>query len=137
MIGQLYINDKDAFATWNACLEDGSYGKLQTPAGNKEYAENKSRSQHGKQPYRNMQRKEDRDVILVFCINAQNRDVFLIKYEELVNELDSGLVLFRVPALKKVYKLDAMSYQELSYYDRIGKIAIKFNEANPKDRIQL
>lgn len=24
MIGQLYINDKDAFATWGAYLEEGS-----------------------------------------------------------------------------------------------------------------
>lgn len=137
MIGQLYINDKDAFTTWGVVLDEGSFAKLLTPAANKEYASNQKRSQHGKQVFRTMPRKEDRDVIITFAIAANSEDDFISKYEIFINEIDSGLILLRVPSLKKVFKLDAKSYQELSYYGYIGKIAVNFNEPNPKDRIQL
>lgn len=137
MIGQLYINDKDAFATWGAYLEEGSDNVLLLPASNKEYASNNARSQHGKQVFRRTTRKSDRDVILYFCIVASNRDEYLQKYEAFVDELDSSMVTMKVPSLKKVYKLDALSYQDLSFFDYIGKFAVKFNEPNPKDRISL
>lgn len=137
MIGQLYINNKDAFATWGAYLEDGSENTLLLPASNKEYASNNARSQHGKQVFRNAPRKDERDVIVYFCISASTKDEFLQKYEAFVDELDAGMVTFKVSYLKKVYKLDAVSYQELSYYEFIGKFAVKFNEPNPKDRTSL
>lgn len=137
MIGELYINDKDAFTTYGVFLEEGSDARLLLPAANKEYASNKARSQHGKQVFRTLPRKEDRDVILFFNIAAKTRTEFLSKYEQFTNVLDEGLILLRIPSLKKVYKLDAKSYQELSYFDTIGKIAVNFNEPNPKDRIQL
>ena len=137
MIGQLYINDKDAFATWGVVLDEGSFAKLLTPAANKEYTSNQMRSQHGKQVFRTMPRKEDRDVIITFNIAAATKDEFLSKYELFINYIDSDLILLRVPSLKKVFKLDAKSYQELSYYEYIGKIAVNFNEPNPQDRIQL
>lgn len=137
MIGQLYINDKDAFASWGSFLEEGSENALLLPAPNKEYTSNKARSQHGKQVSRRLPRKDERDIILYFCLSASNRDEYIQKYEAFVDELDSGIVTMKVPSLKKVYKLDAISYQELSFYDHIGKIAVKFNEPNPKNRIQL
>lgn len=137
MIGQLYINDKDAFSTWGACLEQGSENTLQLPAPNKEYVSNKARSQHGKQVSRKLPRKDERDVILYFCISASTRDQFLVIYKSLIDELDSGMTTMKVTRLKQVYKFDAISYQELSFYDNIGRFAVKFNEPNPKDRIQL
>jgi hypothetical protein len=137
MIGQLYINDKDVFATWGAYLEDGSENALLLPAPNKEYASNKARSQHGKQVFRSSPRKDERDIILYFCLAASTRDEFLTKYEAFTEELDTGMVTMRVPSLKKVYKLDAISYQDLGFYDCTGKFAVKFNEPNPKDRILL
>jgi len=41
---------------------------------------------------------------------ASNRDEYLQKYEAFVNELDSGMVTMKVPSLKKIYKLDVLSY---------------------------
>lgn len=137
MIGQLYINDKDAFSIWGAYLEDGSENALLLPASNKEYASNKARSQHGKQVFRNLPRKDERDVILYFCMVASTKEEYLQKYEAFVEELDAGMVIMKVPSMKKGYKLDAISYQELSFYDYIGRFAVKFNEPNPKNRIQL
>lgn len=137
MVGQLYINDKDAFTSWGACLESGSENALQLPAPNKEYVSNKSRSQHGKQVARKSPRKDERDVILYFCLSASTRDQFLMRFQSLIDELDSGITIIRVPRLKQGYKLDAISYQELSFYDKIGRFAVKFNEPNPQDRIQL
>jgi hypothetical protein len=137
MIGQLYINDKDAYLTWGIFLEDGSEGKLLTPAPNKEYAGNKMRSQHGKQVFRTNPRKDERDLILVFCISADTKYDFLIKYRAFIDELDSGITIMRVTSLREVYKLDAIGYQELSFYKRIGKLSVRFNESNPQDRIQF
>ena len=137
MNGQLYINDKDTFSTWGVCLEEGCGNALLLPAANKEYVSNKARSQHGKQVSRKYPRKDERDLVLYFCLSAPTRDEFLIKFDAFINELDSGMATMKVPRLKQGYKLDAISYQELSFYDNIGRFAVKFNEANPKDRIQL
>lgn len=135
MIGQLYINNKDAFGTWGAFLENGSEAKFLNPPANKEYASNDARSQHGKQVFVNNPRMSDRDITIVLGISASSRDDFLTKYRGLVNELNSGLIEVKVMSLKEGYKLTCISYTELSYYDRIGKLSVKFNEPNPNNRI--
>lgn len=135
MKGQLYINNKDAWITWGVSLESGSKAKLLTPAANKDNVTNNVRSQHGKQVLRNNPRKSDRDLILIFCIGGENEDQFLVRYHSFIDELDSGLVELKLLSIKTVYRLDTLSYQELSYYDGIGKIAVRFNESNPSDRI--
>ncbi len=137
MIGELFINDKDAFVTWGVFLEDRSEEKLLKPANNKEYASNKARSQPGKQVFISNPQPEDRDVLLVLCFSAVSREDFLTKYRACLNELNSGLIKFRVPSLGEEYKFTCDGFQELSYYERIGKLSVRFNEPNPKDRVLL
>ena len=48
MVGQLYINSKDAYTTWGITLDETSLSALMTPAPAKDFTENKSRSIDGK-----------------------------------------------------------------------------------------
>ena len=48
MIGELFINGKDAYTTWGISMDDTSLSALMTPAPNKDLVENKSRLEHGK-----------------------------------------------------------------------------------------
>lgn len=137
MINELYINNRDAWLTWGVFLEDGSENKLLLSPSNKEFVENKSRGFAGKQIFANNSQPEDRDLQLVFCISAEDRKSFLKKYRALTNELNRGLLTMKVVALEEVYKFTTISYVELAFFDRIGKVAVKFNEPNPSDRDYL
>ena len=57
MIGELFINGKDAYTTWGISMDDTSLSALMTPAPNKDLVENKSRLEHGKR------------VMIVFVMN--------------------------------------------------------------------
>ncbi len=135
MKGELYINDKDAYVYYGAFLENGGEAILLTPPSNKDYASNDARSQHGKQVFVSNARVKDRNFVLVFCISAGSKADFLTKYRALVDELSGGLVLLKVSSLGVVFKLIALSYQEFSFYERLGKLSVKFSEPNPKERV--
>lgn len=135
MIGELYINEKDAWVTWGVFLEDGSEAKLLLPANTKEYASNNKRSSPGRQVFVTNTQPDERNVILIFCISAVSKEEYLKKYDLFVNELSSGWVKLRVPSLGKVFKLISPSFQDLSYSNRIGKLSVRFSEPNPLDRL--
>lgn len=137
MKGDLYINEKDAWITWGVSLEDDSESKLLMPANNKEYASNKCRSQPGKQVFANNPQPEDRDLLLVVNFSAETKQEFLAKYRAFLVEINSGIITFRVTSIGEEYKFICEGFQELNYYERIGKLSIRFNEPNPKDRIYL
>lgn len=137
MIGELFVNEKDAFVTWKAFLEDGSEAKLLTPASMKEYASNNARSQAGKQVFVANPQPESRDVNLTFCFSASSKADFLSRYRAFVTEMQSGLILIRVPSLGETYKFICSGFQELSFHKRVGKLSVRFTEPNPKDRILI
>lgn len=137
MIGDLYINDKDAWLTWGVFLEDNSESKLLLPANPKAYASNNLRNQAGKQVFVSNPQPDERDVLLVFCISAKSKADYLTKYNAFLAEIYNGWINFKVTSLKTTYRFTVSSFQDLSYFDRLGKLSVRFNEPNPKDRISL
>jgi len=139
MIGYLYINDKDAWAHWNAGLLQGSYNNLLMAAPAKEYSRNNARSQDGAQVFVTNPRIAERDVILTFGIVCNSHNDYLTNYNSLIEELRKGLIFLKVPKLKTTYKLLFTSATELNSGNDLhtGTISIRFTEPNPKDRIQL
>lgn len=139
MIGNLYINDKDAWTEWRTGLTSGSYGNLLAAGQLKEYASNNSRSQDGTQLFLSNPRIAERDVILMFGIVCDSTDDYLTKYAGLIDELQKGLMQIKVSKLKTVYKLLFNSVTELNAGSDLtsGTISIRFTEPNPKDRIRL
>lgn len=137
MKGQAYINDKDIYTTWGAVLAKGAYEALLKPAPNKALIENKSRLEHGKRVIinSNICKTDERDVAISFWIKGTSESDYLAKYESFINEIISGLIKLKVPALGRVFKftyLDCSSYGD--YGSMVGKLTLKLNEANPKDR---
>ena len=137
MIGELYINDKDAYSTWNISLEEGSYAKLLKPADPKAYASNNIRSQPGLQVFCKNYQPKEREFFLVFWITGGNKEEYLTAYRDFIKELEKGSIKLVVPALKEGYFLRYNGCQEIGYHGRVGKIAIRFVEDNPCNRIKL
>ena len=73
MVGDLKINGKDAFTAWGLSLDDTSLSALMTPAGNKPFIENKSRSMQGKRVLPLNPKKDERTLVLSINITAPNQ----------------------------------------------------------------
>lgn len=141
MLGELYINDKDAWSTWKARLVDDSLDNLESSASMKSYVTNNARSQDGAQIFISNPRIDMRSVILTFAITCESRLDYLSKKRDLEMELRKGLTLFKVVPLSLIFKLhlDENSTMTLSSGTglRDGKFTVRFTEKNPKDRISL
>ncbi len=128
MTGQIYINDKDAWETWGVFMVGESLDNLLLPPPMKSYTENNFRSQHGKQIFFGNPRKESRDIDIEFCISAENRAAYLLAYKSFTNELSSSVVSLRLPELNIELSLILSSFLSLGYYDKFGKLTVRFND---------
>ena len=139
MIGRLFINDKDAWATWGVTLRKGSYDALDLGAPQKESAKNSSSSQHGAQYFGNNAKVDERQVTLLFYIDASTKRELHDRKTAFEDELRSGLLLFRVPEQFTTYKLKLVDFTDFKAYNNRTKaiISARFTEPNPKDRIIL
>lgn len=135
MKNDLYINGKNAFDTWGVFLEDGSEEALLKPADPKGYARNNMRSQSGVQVFVQNPQPDERDIILTLCVTAISRTDYLAKYQSFIDEISNGWVLLDYKPLKTTYKLIATGFQSLSYSERLGRLSVRFNEPNVKERV--
>lgn len=137
MVGELYINEKDAWSNWRVRLDDG-YDSLKLPANPKEYTSNDMRSQPGIQKFKSNTQPQAKEVQLVFAFTCDSKDEYLTKFDSFTNEL-KGDVTIRVTALKTIYRLTVSDYLSLSSGTglRDGRLSVRFSEDNPQDRIQL
>jgi len=127
-VGQLFINNKDAWLTWGAFLVSDSLDNLLLPPSPKAYTENDFRSQDGNQVFIVNSKKAARDVQVEFCLSATTPTAYLTAYKSFVNELSNGMVTMRIPLIGTEFRLTVSSYLSLGYYGRFGKLAIRFNE---------
>lgn len=141
MLGELYINDKDAWSTWKARLVDDSLDNLESSASMKSYVTNNARSQDGAQIFISNPRIDMRSVILTFAIICESRLDYLSKKRDLEMELRKGLTLFKVVPLSLIFKLHLDENSTMTLLSgtglRDGKFTIRFTEKNPKDRLSL
>lgn len=136
MIGELFINGKDAQAEWGVTLESSGLSALMTPAPIKEFVENKSRLSHGKQVLTSYPRVDERDVQLTLFISSKDVDSFFMKYGAFVAELQKGPISIRTKyEATTLYRMIYMSCVQFSQFNgRLGKFVLKLNEPNPNNR---
>ena len=115
MTGQAYINNRD-ISFWGASFSKGAYEALLKPASGNV-------------------RLNERTVNVPFWISGTSESDYLAKYEAFLEEVTSGLITLKVPALKKTYKLIYSDCASYGHYNLTkGKIILKFKEPNPTDR---
>jgi len=136
----LFINDKDIWKEWSALLIEGSYNSLMEPADLKTYVENDFRSEHGKRVSVKNTRYKDRNITLVFDIQGTSMRDYNNKKDSLLAEMQKGIFELKVIPLKTTYKV----YLPSGYFLGLnsdpglssGKLSVRLNEPNPKDRIK-
>lgn len=136
MLGDLYINSQDAWATWKVAMGNGFIENLLVPAGLKEFIENESRLENGKRVITTSPKVSSRDVTLTFNIHGDSTSEYLSNYAAFVAVLQSGTVRIRVPSIKMTFNL---IYKKSSSFN-IGRarmdssLAVKFEEPDPTNR---
>ena len=134
MTGQAYINNRD-ISSWGASFSKGAYEALLKPASVKENVRNESRLEDGVREDTGNVRLNERTVNVPFWISGTSESDYLAKYEAFLEEVTSGLITLKVPALKKTYKLIYSDCASYGHYNLTkGKIILKFKEPNPTDR---
>lgn len=136
MVGELFINGKDAYTEWGISMDASSLSALMTPAPNKELIENKSRLEHGKRVITSNPKKDERDLTLTINLTARNEVQFFDRYASFCEELETGVLNISTryqPGI--VYKTIYLSCSQFTQFVRgIANFSLKLNEPNPKDR---
>lgn len=136
MLGDLYINSQDAWATWKVAMGNGFIENLLVPAGLKEFIENESRLENGKRVITTNPKVSSRDVTLTFNIHGDTTTEYLSNYAAFVAILQAGTVKIRVPAINMTFNL---IYKKSSSFN-IGRarmdssLSVKFEESDPTNR---
>ncbi len=136
MVGDFFINSKDAYTEWGVSIDTSSLSALMTPAPNKELIENKSRLEHGKKVITANPKKDERDLILTINLTARNETQFFERYNNFCKELATGILNIKTRYQPDVvYKTIYLSCNQFTQFMRgIASFSLKLNEPNPKDR---
>lgn len=136
MVGELFINGKDAYTEWGISMDLSSLSALMTPAPNKELVENKSRLEHGKRVVTSNSKKDERDLTLTINLTARNETQFFERYASFCEELGTGVLNIRTKYQPSVvYKTIYLSCNQFTQFVRqIASFSLKLNEPNPNDR---
>lgn len=138
MKGKCWINKKDAYLFWGVTLSDSAINALRTPAPMKENVSNKSRLENGKRVIygSDTARVDERDLTLAIYIRASDQAQFDSRFESFIEELQKGRIEIEIAERSNiVYRCDYLSASQFSQFNgRLGKLTLKLNEPNPKDR---
>lgn len=135
---ELLVNGKDAYSTWGVRMGDGFLDAIGAPAPMKEFIENKSRLEHGKQVITANPKLDEREFTLPFTIKGNSQSDYQTKKKNFFDELYKGTIDIQVPANNSdVYHLIYLG-KSVTYAQGIdrtfGKISSKFCEPNPNLR---
>lgn len=138
-----YINSttETAKERWGVTLAETSLTALMTPPPAKDYITSASRLEHGKRTYAANAKTAERDVQLVFALQAPTLAQFLMRYNAFCEELKKGQIDLTVRIseggsyMQTTYHLYYTSCSQFSEYNgRLGRFVLKLNEPNPEDR---
>lgn len=137
MIGDLKINNIDAFERYGINIEDGAISTLMTPAPMKGFIENKSRLRHGKVVLTKYPRYDEREITLPFHLIAKTKEDFFQKYhlfcEEVLSKGRIELITKYEPNV--VYRLDYLSCTQFRQFIReMAVFSLKVSEPDPTNR---
>ena len=137
MIGELLINNQDAYTAFGVVMGDDFINNLLAPVDLKELIENESGLENGKRVLYSNLKLAARDVTLSFCIHGADEADYLRKYRTFVEELQKGKICIHVPKLgAEIYKMTYLKSSSfaMNVTRTSSKISIRFNEPNPADR---
>lgn len=134
----LIINNKDALKEWGVRINDNFLDMLGAPVSLKEFIENKSRLEHGKEMVVESPKLDERELALTFTIQGGSPEDYQRKKKAFFEELYKGTVDIQVPdnsseVYHLVYLGKSVSYAQ-SLDRTFGKITSKFCEPNPAIR---
>jgi len=134
-MADLLMNGIDV-STIGVRMGDNFLSDISAPPPLKEFIENKSRMNHGKEVLYDYIRKDERDVTLSFVIIGWSTADLLSNIKSFSNILFTGKVTIEVPILNGVYRLTYLKSQTYARsFDRKScRISVKFNEPNPNLR---
>ncbi|MEL5895931.1 hypothetical protein AAE250_20845 [Bacteroides sp. GD17] len=137
-MAELIINNKDAFKEWSVRMGDNFLDVLGAPVPMKEFIENKSRLEHGKQVITDNPKLDEREFTLVFTIVGSSQADFQTKKKAFYEELYKGAINIQVPAngsdiYHLIYLGKSISFAQ-SFDRTFCKISAKFCEPNPSLR---
>ncbi len=137
MIGEFFINGKDAHRTWGVIVRETSLTALIEPEPLKEPVENKSATEHGKRVLSETTPKVDERTINLFIqIQADDRSDLLAKLTSLKKELKNRRVEISTKyETDVIYRLDYQSSKQTrSLFKKLATFNLTFNEPNPNNR---
>lgn len=138
---------KSANNTASKYVDLGEYGvtlirgwreALLKPASTKDYTKNDSRLEDGVRIVASSKysKQKERDVQFSCIIEGTSEEDYLEKYESFLNAIAyDGLILFKVPSLRRIFKLvytDCTKFGDFGL--KCGNFTLKFTEPNPADR---
>lgn len=135
---ELLVNGKDAYSTWGIRMGGGFLDAIGASSPMKEFIENKSRLEHGKQVIITNPKLDEREITLSFTIEGNSQSDYQTKKTAFFEELYKGAVDIQVPANNSdVYHLIYLG-KSVTYAQGIdrtfGKLSAKFCEPNPANR---
>ena len=132
---EMKINGVDA-RTLGIRMGEGFLNAIVAPAPMKEFIENNSRLEHGKQMIYANPRLADREVTLSFIVSGTDEHEFQANLRAFETILYAGLVELYVQPTGCTYRLTYQRSQ--SYAQNLGRtscnVSVKFNEPNPANR---
>lgn len=133
MTGDLIINGKDAWDTWKTVMDEGFLEAYLLPPPKKDYVENSSRLDNGKEVDTSNPKVDSRELSLPFRVFGDTLDEYISNFQGVAAELSQAEVTIQVPARNinaTLIYLRGVSYaRDIS--NLTGKLSIKFDEPNP------
>lgn len=138
MIGELFINGKDAYKEFGVNMGDKFLDAIGDKAGLKEYITNNDRTKDGIEYCKSIPKINERTLTLTFTIMGNNQADFISKQDLFYEELSKGDVVISVPKNStKVYHLkfkDTTGMYAQNVERTFCKVGVKFIEPNPRNR---
>lgn len=135
---KLYINGKDARATWGVVTEDSStLSALMTPAGKKERISNDNTLENGSRYITSGVKVAEREVSLPLQFTAPTENEFLRRYKAFCDDVLTAETIEIQTTFDPgvVYKFIYESCTQFTqYYRFIAKFTLKLVEPDPTDR---
>ena len=137
MLGELFINQRDAYMEYGISMEQTALSALMSPPPMKSAIESRYRTIHGKKVVNNNPRYDARDLTLAIHITARNKEQFFQRYNKFCqNVLARGeLQISTKYQPNVVYKCLYVSCQQFSeFMARYAVFSLKLTEPDPSDR---
>lgn len=137
MIGEFFINGKDAQRTWGVIVRETSLTALIEPEPLKNPVENKTATEHGKRVRSEEEPKADeRTVNIAIQIQAKNRADLITKLAAFKTELKKRRIEITTKYEQGVvYRMDYQSCKQIrSLFKTIATFTLQLNEPNPNNR---